>query len=213
MAYPVHFSIDYQERASRLTTFFRLILVIPHLIVLSLWLILAFVLAIVSWFAIVITGRHPRGVFDMQAKFLAYYARVLSYQWLLVDRFPPFGGGSPDDRYPVQVGVEYPERQSRLTVFFRYFMAIPALLVSYALNILLEILGVFAWFAIIFLGRLPRGLFEVMELPVRYQVRLSAYAFLLLTDEYPWFQPESEPTVPERSWNEPLPPIGDPAAE
>jgi len=60
MAYPVHFSVDYQERASRLTTFFRLLLVIPHVIVLALWAILAWVLSIVAWFAIVITGRYPR---------------------------------------------------------------------------------------------------------------------------------------------------------
>ena len=60
---------------------------------------------------------------------------------------------------------------------------------------------------ILFLGRLPRGIFEVMELPARFQVRLAAYAFLLLTDAYPWFQPESEAMVPERSWDDPLPPV------
>ena len=207
MAYPVHFAVDYQERASRLTTFFRLVLVIPHLIVLALWAILAWVLAIVAWFAIVITGRHPRGIFDLQARFLAYYGRVLCYQWLLVDGFPPIGGGSPDDGYPVRLTVDYPERQSRLTVFFRLLMAIPASMVAYALNLLLEILAFFAWLVIVFLGRLPRGIFEVMELPARFQVRLAAYAFLLLTDAYPWFQPESEVTVPERSWDDPLPPV------
>jgi len=137
----------------------------------------------------------------------AYYGRVLCYQWLLVDGFPPIGGGSPDDGYPVRLTVDYPERQSRLTVFFRLLMAIPASMVAYALNLLLEILAFFAWLVIVFLGRLPRGIFEVMELPARFQVRLAAYAFLLLTDAYPWFQPESEATVPERSWDDPLPPV------
>ncbi len=192
MAYPIHFDVQLPERQSRLTTFFRLILVIPHLIVLTLWAILVEFTVLFAWFAIVFTGRYPQGLFNFNLAFLSYSTRVSCYLYLLTDRFPPFGGGSSADGYPVQVSAERPERLSRLTTFFRLILAIPAYLVMYVLQLLGRLLAFFAWFVIIFTGRLPKGLFEVMELPQRYQTRTTGY-LLLLTDAYPWFQEETLP--------------------
>jgi hypothetical protein len=192
MAYPVHFDVAHQERYSRLSTFFRLILVIPHVIVLALWGIAAGIVVFLSWFAVLFTGRYPRGLFDFVTAYISYSRRVNCYIYLLTDRFPPFGGGSSGDGYPVQVSVDFPERLSRLTTFFRLILAIPAYLVLYVLQLLGRLLAFFAWFVIVFIGRLPKGLFEVMELPQRYQLRVTAY-LSLVTDAYPWFQEETLP--------------------
>jgi Domain of unknown function (DUF4389) len=192
MAYPVHFDVEHQARYSRLTTFFRIFLAIPHLIWILLWGIAAEFVVFLAWFAILFTGRYPQGLFSFVTSFLAYSTRVGCYLFLLTDRFPPFTGGSPDDGYPVQVSVDWPERLSRLTTFFRLFLAIPAYLVLYVLQLLGRLLAFFAWFVVVIMGRLPKGLFEVMELPQRYQLRVMAYLFLV-TDTYPWFQEETLP--------------------
>jgi hypothetical protein len=190
MAYPIHFDVEHQPRYSRLTTFFRLILVIPHLFVLAVWGFLVEFAVFFAWFAILFTGRYPRGVFNFAAGFLSYSTRVSCYVYLLTDRFPPFGGGSAGDGYPVQVSVDYPERLSRLTTFFRLILAIPAYAVTYVLQLLGRLLAFFAWFVVVFTGRLPQSLFEVMEMPQRYQTRTTGY-LMLLTDAYPWFQEET----------------------
>lgn len=190
MAYPVHFDVQHQERYSRLSTFFRLILVIPHLIVVALWGILIFFTTIVAWFAVLFTGRFPQGLFGFTASFLSYSMRVNCYVYLLSDKFPPFGGGTAGDGHPVQLSVDEAERLSRLTTFFRLFMAIPAILVLRILQLLAQLLAFFAWIIIVITGRLPQGLFEVMELPQRYQARCTGY-LLLLVDAYPWFQEET----------------------
>jgi hypothetical protein len=190
MAYPVHFDVQHQERYSRLSTFFRIILAIPHIIWLSLWGIAVEIVVLISWFAILFTGRYPTGLFNFVAAYLSYATRVSCYLMLLTDKFPPFGGGGPGDGYPVQVSVDPSDRLSRLTTFFRLILAIPAYLVAYVLRLLGQLLAVFAWFVILVIGRLPLGLFEVMELPIRYQLRFTSYLFLV-TDVYPWFQDET----------------------
>jgi hypothetical protein len=192
VAYPIHFEVELPDRMSRLTTFFRAILVIPHLIVVLVWGLVAEIAVLLAWFAILFTGRYPQGLFNVAASYLSYITRVNCYLFLLTDRFPPFSGGSPGDGYPVQVSVDRPERSSRLTTFFRIILAIPAYLVVYILQLLGRLLAFFAWFVILVIGRLPKGLFEVMELPMRYQTRVTAY-LMLLTDVYPWFQEETLP--------------------
>ena len=90
MPYPVTFEVDYVERRSRLSTFFRLILAIPHFVVLF-FLILAWSLAtIVAWCVIVITGEYPAGLYDFSVGSLRWLLRVESYMLLLVDEYPPF---------------------------------------------------------------------------------------------------------------------------
>ncbi len=189
MSYPVSFEVDYVERRSRLTAFFRLILAIPVAIVLYVIAILACIAIAIAWFAIVITGHYPKALYDFVASFTRMLARVTAYAALLTDRYPPFSG-APDGSYPVRMEFAGPlERYSRLKTFFRALLAIPIAIMRYVMNILLEIGALAAWVVIVITGKLPRGLFDVMVLANSYVARSDAYLFLL-TESYPPFQDE-----------------------
>ncbi len=189
MSYPVSFEVDYVERRSRLTAFFRLILVIPAAIWLYVYGILAYVAIVIAWFAIVITARYPKPLYDFVAGFTRSLARVTAYAALLSDPYPPFGAG-PDSAYPVRMDFAGPlERYSRLKTLFRLLLAIPIAIMRYAMNILLEIGAIAAWVVVVITGKLPRGLFDVMVLANSYMARSDAYLFLL-TETYPPFQDE-----------------------
>jgi Domain of unknown function (DUF4389) len=189
VSYPVSFEADYVERRSRLSSFFRLILAIPLVIWLYLYAIVACIALVVAWVAIILTGRYPRGLYDFIAGFTRCLARFTAYVALLSDPYPPFGG-SEDGSYPVRMQFAGPlDHYSRLKTFFRGILAIPILVVRYAMNILLEIGAVAAWVVILITGRMPRGLFDLMVLANSYMARSDAY-LLLLTETYPPFQDE-----------------------
>jgi hypothetical protein len=190
VAYPVHVRIEYRERHSRSRTLLRAFMVLPHLVVLVALELAAAVVLLAAWFAILLTGRYPSALFRFVAGTLRYATRVGCYWLLVTDRFPPFGPGAGGDGYPVDVWVDEPERLSRLTTCLRLVLAIPAWFILYFLALFSVMMSFAAWWAILVTGRLPRGMFEVMELAHRYQARVSAYSWLL-TDAYPWFQEES----------------------
>src|SRR5438128_7299635 len=144
--YPVLLAIDNPPRHSRLTALFRLFLLIPHAIVIAFYAFAAGVVAVVAWFAIMFTGRYPRGMFDFQVGYLRYATRFSCFAYMLTSGFPPFGPGSNDDGYPVRLSVIYPERLSRLKTFFRLILAIPGYFIQEALSILASVLAVVAWF-------------------------------------------------------------------
>jgi hypothetical protein len=194
MSYPVSFEVDYVERRNRLTAFFRLILAIPLAIWLYLYGIVAYVAIVIAWFAIVITGRYPKALYDFVAGFTRTLALATAYAALLSDPYPPFAAG-PDSAYPVRMQFAGPlESYSRLKTFFRVLLAIPIAILRYVMNILLEIGGVAAWIVIVITGKLPRGLFDLMVLANSYMARSDAYLFLL-TETYPPFQDEQTRTA------------------
>ncbi len=92
MSYPINLKIEYSEKLSRLTTFFRLLLLIPHMIVLYFLQIAAGIILIISWFAIIITGKYPRSLFDFVSYYFRWCTRVNGYSYLLTDKYPPFSG-------------------------------------------------------------------------------------------------------------------------
>jgi hypothetical protein len=188
MSYPVSFEVDYIHERNRLTTFFRLILAIPLAIWLYIYAIGATVAVVVSWVTIVITGRYPPALYGFLAGFNRFVARFTAYAALLCDPYPSFGG-TDDPAYPVRMEFEPLEQYSRLKTLFRIILAIPILIVRYAMNILLEIGAIGAWFVILITGRMPRGLFDLMVLANSYMARSDAYV-LLLTETYPPFQDE-----------------------
>jgi len=187
MSYPVTFEADYAERHSRLTTLFRLILVIPLAIVLWVYGILATIAIVIAWFAIVITGRYPQGLYEFVAGFNRALARITAYAALVCDPYPPFWG-SPDPSYPVRMEFSGPlPHYSRLKTFFRFILAIPIIILRYVMGLLLEIGAVAAWVVILITGKMPRGLFDVLVLANSYTARSDAYLYLL-TETYPPFQ-------------------------
>jgi hypothetical protein len=202
VSYPVTFEADYVERRSRLTAFFRLILAIPLAIWLYLYELLAAVVIVIAWFAIVITGRYPKGLYDFVAGFTRFLARFTAYAALLCDPYPPFAG-SDDPAYPVRMQFAGPlEQYSRLKTLFRIILAIPVVILRYVMGILLEIGAIAAWVVIVITGKMPRGLFDLMVLANSYTARSDAYLYLL-TETYPPFQDEQtraagtqEPSIP-----------------
>jgi len=188
VSYPVTFTADYVEQRSRLTAFFRLILAIPLFIWLVVYGIVAELAIVIAWFAIVITGQFPRGLYDFVADFTRFATRVLAYTYLLSDPYPPFGG-SDDRAYPVRMEFEPLDHYDRLKTLFRIILAIPILILRYVMGLLLEVGAFAAWFVILFTGKMPRGLFDLMVLANSYTARSDAYLYLL-TETYPPFQDE-----------------------
>jgi hypothetical protein len=194
MPYPVTFKADYVEKRSRLTTFFRLILAIPHFIVVTFYVLAAEIVVIISWFALLFTGRYPQGIYDFVAGALRYMTRVYGYASLLTDQYPPFSG-DPATPYAVDLVIAPPKAEySRMKVLFRLILAIPVLIISYAMQIVAQVGALIAWFAIVILGRQPKGLQDMITLGLSYQQRSNAY-FALLTEDWPPFTEETTDRV------------------
>jgi hypothetical protein len=175
--------VDYPERLSRWLIFVKWLLAFPHFIVLMLYGIAYFVTLIIAWFAILFTGRYPRGLFDFAVGLLRWSARVTVYLNLMRDDYPPFGTAG---RYPAALDVDYPERLSRWKIFFKWPLAIPHLIILYGYGILANAITFVAFFIILFTGRYPRALFDLVVGYYRWDYRVNAYV-LLLTDDYPPF--------------------------
>jgi hypothetical protein len=190
----VTFKAEYVEKRSRLTTFFRLILAIPHIIFLYFYGLAAGVVVIIAWFALLFTGRYPQGMYDFVAGALRYSTRVYGYLWLLTDEYPPFSG-SAEAVYPVDLNIGAPKSEySRLKVLFRIILAIPVLIIHYAMQIVAQVGAFIAWFAIVILGRQPKGLQDMIALGVSYQQRANTYIYLL-TEDWPPFTDDSSARV------------------
>ena len=201
MSYPVIFEADYVERHSRLTSFFRLLLAIPLFIWAYVYGIVASIAIVIAWFAIVITGRFPKGLYDFVAGWTRFITRVTGYVSLLNDKYPSFGGAD-DPSYPIRMQFVPLDRYSRPKTLFRIILAIPIVILRYVMSLLLEIGGFAAWVVIVITGKLPQGLFDLMVLANSYTARSDAYIYLL-TESYPPFQDETTraagagPTMPQ----------------
>jgi hypothetical protein len=181
-SHPIDLVVDPDLRRTRLTVFFRVILVIPQLIWMMLWGIVAEIAVIVAWFAALITGRVPDGLHDFLASYLRFYTRVSAYLFLLADPWPPFGG-SPGG-YPVDVRVAPAAEQSRLITLFRIILVIPAAILVYVFRLVNEIVAFLGWFYCLFTGSMHEGMQNLSTWLLRYEIQTAAY-MLLLTDRYP----------------------------
>jgi hypothetical protein len=194
--YPVSFEADaVLEGRNRLTTFFRGLVVIPWAIVAALYAIVAEICAVIAWFAIVFTARYPEGLYNFNAGFLRMSTRVNGFYYLLNDEWPPFGGEEAPD-YPVRVGVPEPLGvYDRLKTGFRLILGIPVYLLAIVQSLILSVCAIIAWFAILFTGKLPDGLFNPIRSASAYITRATAY-FLLMTEDWPPFSFEQEAAAP-----------------
>jgi hypothetical protein len=182
--HPIRLVVNDDLQRNRLTVFFRLILAIPLALWAVLWAVIAVLAYIVNWFATLFMGRSPEGLHNFLATFLRYTTHVRAYTLLVADPYPPFTG--KEGTYPIDLEVDPPERQNRLTVFFRGILAIPALLLSYILGQINQLLAVFSWFVALITGRVPEGLRNFAALAMRIETQTYAYV-LLLTSRYPSF--------------------------
>jgi hypothetical protein len=181
--HPVRIVVNDDLQRTRLTVFFRLILAIPLFLWAALWGVIALLAAIVNWFATLFTGLSPDGLHTFLATFLRYTTHVRAYVLLIADPFPGFTG---KPGYPIDLEVDPPQPQSRLTVFFRIILAIPALFVANILSNLSQLLAIFSWFIALVTGRVPEGLRNFAVLALRFETQTYAYV-LLLTERYPSF--------------------------
>jgi hypothetical protein len=197
-SYPVSIRGELTEPPARGWWLLKWLLGIPHYIILAfLWI--AFVgVCIIAFFAILFTGKYPKGLFKFNTGVLRWTWRVgfYSYQALGTDKYPPFSL-KPDDDYPADLEIEYPERLSRGLVLVKWWLlAIPHYIVVAFFQGgvgeergggLVSILAIFAAIALLFTGKYHGDIFKIVVGMNRWTYRVAAYASLM-TDKYPPFR-------------------------
>jgi hypothetical protein len=176
------YDISYGETRSRLTNAFRILLAIPHLIVVTVWGYLAEILAFIQWFIIVFTGKRNKALWDLQWAWLGYAGRVQGYTNLMFDPYPAFGTAAGPVPVSIELGCDEPA--DRLTNGLRFIWAIPAILIAIVVSIAFTVVVIISWFAIVITGKHPRGLFDFSLRALRFMLRVNSY-LLLMTDTYP----------------------------
>ena len=198
--YPVQFDVDFPSRPlDRLSTAFRFIVAIPIVIVLTMLSGEAFrdgnhdrntlVIGGAAVFLplvlmIVFRQKYPRWWFDWNLNLLRFSSRVTAYLALLDDRYP-----STDEDQAVHLDFPYPDARqlNRWLPLVKWFLAIPHYVVLFFLGLAAVVAIIAAWFAILFTGTYPRGLFDFVVGVLRWSNRVNGYAFALVTDQYPPF--------------------------
>jgi hypothetical protein len=181
--HPIRLVVNDDLQRSRLTVFFRLLLVIPLVVWFLLWGIVVLLAVIIAWFATLFSGRCPTGLHDFMAGYLRYATHVSAYLYLLANPYPSFGGAPG---YPVDLEVDPPQPQHRLVTLFRIILAIPALIVADALLNVTHIIGFLGWFVCLAIGRMPKGMRDLSAYCLRYALQTYGYV-CLLTSRYPSF--------------------------
>ena len=187
-SYPLSIRGDLSIPPNRGLWLIKWLLAIPHFIVLLFLSIAAFVVWFIVWWAILFTARYPRGMFNFNVGVSRWWWRVSFYAGVLgTDRYPPFSL-APDDNYPADLYVEYPERLSRLKVVFKWWLlAIPHYIITYFFDGLGFAVSIVTGVALLFTGRYIDGLFGVQMALNRWKWRVSGYAGLMY-DDYPPFE-------------------------
>jgi hypothetical protein len=198
--YPASLSIDYSEKSNRLTTFFRIFMIIPIFIILSflsgqtgyaseptenLIIFGTGFIFIPTLLMILFRKKYPKWWFDWNFSLTMFSTRVFSYLMLLTDQYP-----STDEEQAVHIKIRYPDASKELKrgmPLIKWFLAIPHLFILCFLYIGVIIVTMIAWFSILITGKYPQSLFEYVVGVMRWSLRVSVYTFLLTTDKYPLF--------------------------
>ena len=202
--YAVRFDVDYPDRElNRRSSAFRIIWAIPIVVVLAAMANASVpkalpvpvgltsaggVLFIATALMIVFRQKYPRWWFDWNLELSRFSARVGAYFVLLRDEYP-----STDEEQAVHLEIDYPDVErdlNRWLPLVKWFLAIPHYIVLIVLFVVVIVLIIIAWFAILFTGRYPRGIFNFVVGTGRWAQRVGGYAFLLVTDRYPPFSLE-----------------------
>ena len=181
--YPLQYSVDYPEGPrNRLTALVRLILAIP-IIIISIFA--AWQVIVPTFFMILFRNKYPRWWFDWNLEVMRFVSRVNSYVLLLRDEYP-----ATDDEQAIHLEISYPDEGdiNRFMPIVKWILAIPHYIVLYVLSLIVLVISLIAWFAILIVGRYPRGMFDFTVGVMRWSNRVTAYAFVLTTDRYPPFR-------------------------
>jgi hypothetical protein len=197
---PVRIAVEDDGRRSRLTVFFRALLVLPHLVWLLLWGAVALVAAVVNWLVTLAMGRSPLVFHRFLTAYVRYATHVHAFWFLVANPFPGFTGAP--GIYPIDVEFDPPASQHRLKTLFRLLLMLPAYFVSSVLTYLLYVVGFLGWFAALVTGRMPLGLRNAGAYVLRYNAQFLSYALFVVTDRYPYtgpaeFAEEAPPPPPD----------------
>lgn len=179
---PVEVRFGSPRRQRRVTVFFRFILVVPHSIVLFFVGIAALPIMVIAWFGALFTGRVPEFAAEFLAGYLRWTTRVLAYEYLITDEYPPFSlQPSPD--FPIDLMVRTGQI-NRWSILFRYFLAIPGSIAAVLVAIGMYVFGIVTWITTLIKGTTPNTIFEANAAAIRYLTRFNGY-FYMLTSSYP----------------------------
>ncbi len=186
-AYPVQVEAERQEEYNRFLPLVKWLLAIPHYFVLFFLFIGVFFAKIIAFFAVLITGRYPEGIFNFVSGVLRWSWNVTAYVYLLTDRYPPFALDQ-DPAYPAQLEITYPaEGVNRWRPLVHWLLIIPYAIVAGVLSYLAGVVALIGVFVILFTKNLPEGMFKLILIPSRWQIRASVYALFMVT-KYPPFE-------------------------
>ena len=184
--HPIRLRITDDLQRTRLTVFFRLLLAIPHFLWEAVLAIVAIFAVIANWFATLFTSRPPAGLHSFLAAYLRYATQVSAYLFLLADPYPGFLFINFKEDYPLDAEIDGTAEQGRLSVGFRIFLAIPAMIVANILRNLSGVLAFFSWWIALFTGRVPEGIRNFGAFALRYETQTYGY-LAVLTAKYPSF--------------------------
>ena len=174
-AYPVHIDADRADHYNRFLPLIKWLLALPHYLVLIVLGIGALFVILISFFAVLITGRYPRGLWDYIVGVHRWGWRVFAYVYLLTDQYPPFTL-EHDPAYPARLEVDYPEEVNRWRPLVHWLLIIPYAIVAYLLVYVAFFVAFIAVFVILFTAKLPEGLFKLIRNPYQWSVRSSSTA-------------------------------------
>ena len=183
--YPVRFEAARQAEYSRGLPLVKWLLAFPHYIVLLFLFIGVLFAGLIAAFAVLFTRRYPRGLWDYVTGVNRWAMRVCAYVFLLVDPYPPFSL-EDDPGYPVRVEFDYPEEVDRWRPFVQWILVIPYAIVAGIVLYVAEIVAFIAIFVILFTKNLPEGMFNLIQNPIRWQLRSNSYGGFVVK-RYPPF--------------------------
>ncbi len=202
--YPVRFEADYPESPSRVHSLLgvlaipftlvyslKMVLLIPHIVVLSILGLVGLVVAYIGYWAVLITGKYPEGMFNFLYGISRWTSRTDSWLYGWSDRYPSFSLDEGD--YPVRLAIEAPEAPSRLLALFgvlfmiiKFILLIPHIVILGVLGIVAIVVAYIGFWAVLITGSYPRGLFNLITGVQRWEYRTTSW-LLGLTDRYPPF--------------------------
>ena len=183
--YPITYQAAFNPEPNRWTTFFRLILAIPWMVVAVAYLIAFSITHFIAWIAVIVLGRYPEWLYNLNSGFIRFFVRTGAWTYLQTDEWPPFGIGDDPD-YPIRIKFAPPaQRQSRPKALFRAILVFPmSIVISLGVAGIHSGAAAVAWLSIVFRGYQAEAINGILTFANGFYARVGGYA-TILTDDYP----------------------------